>query len=74
MPDRIILSMVLKSENGRDLCRLVKSHPEFGSIPVLLVSIGNKQHLVTDCFADGYIKKTFYYRRACADSELLYKA
>lgn len=58
-PDLIIIDMMLNGEDGRELCKMLKSHPGFEEIPVLMISIGNKEHLIADCLADGYIEKPF---------------
>jgi CheY-like chemotaxis protein len=58
-PDLIIIDMMLSGEDGRNLCRMLKTHPDFKKIPVLMISIGNKEHLIAECFADGYIEKPF---------------
>jgi len=58
-PDLIIIDMMLNGEDGRDLCKMLKTHPGFKNISVLIISIGNKEHLIADCLADGYIEKPF---------------
>ena len=58
-PDLIIIDMMLMGEDGRELCKMLKNHPGFKTIPVLMISIGNKEHLIADCLADGYIEKPF---------------
>jgi len=58
-PDLIILDMLLNGEDGRDLCKLIKTTAQYQFIPVLMISIGDKRHLIADCMADGYIEKPF---------------
>ena len=59
MPDLIILDIILNGEDGRDLCKMIKNSNAFKSIPTLMISIGDKRHLIDDCLADGYIEKPF---------------
>ena len=37
-PDLVILDYRVSGMNGGELCRQIKSHPEFGGIPVIIFS------------------------------------
>ena len=61
-PNLILLDVVMPGRNGFQACRELKSHAEFGRIPVVLVTSKNSQ---SDKFwaeqqgADGYVVKPF---------------
>ena len=37
-PDLVILDYRVAGTNGGELCRKIKSHPKFGSVPVIIFS------------------------------------
>ena len=56
-PNIIILDYNLNGANGGELCRLIKAHPEFKKIPVLLLSafpkfIYNNEYVGYDAFLE----------------------
>lgn len=61
-PHLILMDVVMPGRNGFQACRELKSHQEFGRIPVVLVTSKNSQ---SDKFwaeaqgADGYVVKPF---------------
>ena len=61
-PNLILMDVVMPGRNGFQACRELKSHQEFGCIPVVLVSSKSSQ---SDKFwaqqqgADGYVVKPF---------------
>ena len=38
MPDVILMDMWLSGEDGRDICKMIKSHQDFKNIPVIIMS------------------------------------
>lgn len=61
-PHLILLDVVMPGRNGFQVCRELKCSPEFGSIPIVLVTSKNGE---SDKFwglqqgADGYVVKPF---------------
>ena len=61
-PNLILLDVVMPGRNGFQACREMKSHSEFGRIPILMVSSKDSD---SDKFwakqqgADGYVVKPF---------------
>jgi two-component system, OmpR family, alkaline phosphatase synthesis response regulator PhoP len=61
-PDLIILDIMLPGENGLEVCRKVKNHPELKKIPVILLTAkGEETDIVLglELGADDYITKPF---------------
>lgn len=61
-PDLVILDVMLPGENGLDVCRKVKNHPELKSIPILILSArGEELDIVLglELGADDYVQKPF---------------
>jgi CheY-like chemotaxis protein len=59
-PDLVILDYRVAGENGGELCRQIKSHPEFSDIPVIIFSAYINHHdeiLAYGC--DAVINKPF---------------
>jgi len=59
-PDLVILDYRVSGVNGGELCREIKSHPEFGRIPVIIFSAyieHNDELLAYGC--DSIIEKPF---------------
>ena len=58
VPDLIILDIMLKDEDGRDICREIKEKDN--CIPIILLS-ANPALLIDyqDCYADDIIEKPF---------------
>lgn len=61
-PDLIILDIMLPGENGFDICRKVKYHPDLKEIPIIMLSAKNEEldiALGLELGADDYISKPF---------------
>ena len=59
-PDLILLDVLLQGEDGRDLCRQVKSHEQTRQIPVILFSANTAANSsVAACGADAFLPKPF---------------
>jgi two-component system alkaline phosphatase synthesis response regulator PhoP len=61
-PDLVILDAMLPGENGFDVCRKMKSHPEIRNIPVIFLSAKSDEIdivLGLELGADDYIPKPF---------------
>lgn len=61
-PDLVILDVMLPGQNGLDVCRNIKSHPELKSIPVIMISAKGEELDVVlglELGADDYVTKPF---------------
>lgn len=61
-PDLVILDIMLPGENGLDVCRKMKSHPDLKNIPVMILSAKGEELDVVlglELGADDYITKPF---------------
>jgi len=61
-PDLLILDVMMPKQNGFQICRKVKSDPQRGGIPVILLTAKSQRedvHWGKDCGADEYITKPF---------------
>lgn len=61
-PDLVILDIMLPGQNGLDICRKMKQHPELKNIPVVIVSAKNEELDVVlglELGADDYVAKPF---------------
>jgi two-component system alkaline phosphatase synthesis response regulator PhoP len=61
-PDLVILDVMLPGENGLDVCRRMKNHPELKNIPVIILSAkGEELDIVLglELGADDYVQKPF---------------
>lgn len=61
-PDLVILDVMLPGENGLDVCRKIKSHPELKNIPIMIISAkGEELDIVLglELGADDYVQKPF---------------
>ena len=62
-PDLILLDVLLQGEDGRELCRQVKSREQSGQIPVILFSANIAANAATaECGADDFLAKPFRIR------------
>ena len=59
-PDLVILDYRVSGANGGEICRQIKSHPQFNAIPVIIFSayINNEKDLF-DYGCDAVINKPF---------------
>ncbi|MGM0440721.1 MAG: response regulator [Chlamydiota bacterium] len=61
-PDLAIIDIMLPGQNGLDVCRKMKSHPELKHIPVIIVSAKTEEIDVVlglELGADDYVTKPF---------------
>ncbi len=61
-PDLVILDIMLPGENGLDVCRKIKSHPDLKNIPIIILSAKGEELDVVlglELGADDYISKPF---------------
>jgi two-component system alkaline phosphatase synthesis response regulator PhoP len=61
-PDLVILDIMLPGQNGFDVCRKIKNHPELKNIPVIIVSAKGEEIdmvLGLELGADDYVAKPF---------------
>lgn len=59
-PDLIFLDVLLSGEDGRELCRELKSNEQTKQIPVILVSAHiDAKTALTSSGADGFLAKPF---------------
>jgi DNA-binding response OmpR family regulator len=59
-PDLILLDVSLGTQDGRNICKQLKSSPDTMHIPVILFSANlNVEKNVEECLADSFIAKPF---------------
>lgn len=61
-PDLILLDIMLPGQNGLDVCRKIKAHPDHQHIPVIMISArGDETDIVLglELGADDYVAKPF---------------
>ena len=61
-PDLVILDLMLPGENGLDVCRKIKSHPDLKTIPVIILTAKTEELdivLGLELGADDYVAKPF---------------
>lgn len=61
-PDLVLLDIMLPGQNGFDVCRKIKSHPELKNIPIIILTAkGEELDIVLglELGADDYIVKPF---------------
>lgn len=61
-PDLVILDLMLPGENGLDVCRKIKSHPDLKMIPVVILTAKSEEldiMLGLELGADDYVPKPF---------------
>lgn len=69
LPDIVISDVVMQRMDGFELCSTIKESPDYGYLPVLLLTaksdLSNRRH-GADCGADAYIGKPFdpYYLKS----------
>jgi CheY-like chemotaxis protein len=62
-PNAVISDVIMPDKDGYQLCQFIKQHPQFGGIPVLLMSgVVNKEvaEKANDVRADELIRKPFH--------------
>lgn len=59
-PDLIFLDMDVGNEDGRHMCRQIKSQADYRHLPVILISANHEAlQLYLDYGADGFLNKPF---------------
>lgn len=61
-PDLVILDIMLPGQNGFDVCRKIKNHPELKNIPVIILTAKAEEFdeiLGLELGADDYVAKPF---------------
>ncbi len=61
-PDLVLLDIMLPGQNGFDVCRKIKSHPELKQIPIIMLTAKGEEIdivLGLELGADDYILKPF---------------
>jgi two-component system alkaline phosphatase synthesis response regulator PhoP len=61
-PDLVILDLMLPGQNGLDVCRKIKSHPDLRAIPVVILTAKSEEIdivLGLELGADDYVAKPF---------------
>lgn len=61
-PDVVLLDIMLPGQNGLDVCRKIKAHPDLKNIPVIMISAkGEELDIVLglELGADDYVTKPF---------------
>ena len=58
-PDIILLDIFMRMGGGLEICQTIKSHPEYASIPVLLMTAGTIKKEFYQYGADGIVEKPF---------------
>lgn len=75
IPDLVLSDVVMHRMDGFELCRNIKDSPDYGYLPVVLLTaksdMENRRHGI-DCGADAYIGKPFdpYYLKSVVASVL----
>lgn len=75
VPDLVLSDVVMRRMDGFELCKQIKESPDYGYLPVLLLTaksdMDNRKHGI-DCGADAYIGKPFdpYYLKSVIASVL----
>lgn len=60
-PDMFLLDILLMGEDGRDICRELKSRENTHHIPVILLSAHfNARNALAECGADDFLAKPFH--------------
>ena len=60
-PDLILLDILLSGEDGRVICKQLKSRKQTERIPVILISAHlNAANTIRDCGADDFLAKPFH--------------
>ncbi|RNL50149.1 response regulator [Pedobacter jejuensis] len=59
-PDLILLDIWMSGHDGRDICRQLKSDPEFKEIPILMISASRDiKQSALDAGANDFMEKPF---------------
>lgn len=61
-PDLIILDVEMPDYNGIELCKMLRSRPDWAEVPVLFLTVHGNEEIINEIFrsgADDYIQKPF---------------
>lgn len=59
-PDLIILDVLLSGNDGRKICKILKSNPSTQQIPLIMISAHpSAKDSVEECGADAFVAKPF---------------
>ncbi len=61
-PELILLDLMLPGQNGLDVCRRIKAHPQLKTIPIIMISAKSEETDVVlglELGADDYVTKPF---------------
>ena len=61
-PDLILLDLMMPEMDGLEVCKLLKSDPEYAEIPIIFITASNEQKHIVNAFELGavdYINKPF---------------
>lgn len=59
-PDLILLDVSVGTQDGRNICKQLKSDEKFKAISIILFSANhNVEKSIPECLADGFISKPF---------------
>ena len=61
-PDLILLDLMMPGMNGLEVCKRLKSNPEYADIPIIFITASNEQEHIVNAFESGavdYINKPF---------------
>ena len=60
-PDLILSDIMMPVMDGRELCRKLRAHPEYRSIPVVLMSAAHSASKLADCRPAAFLRKPFAF-------------
>ncbi len=58
-PDLILCDVMMPLLDGRELCRQVQARPEYGSMPIILMSAASAAAGLDDCQYAAFLSKPF---------------
>ena len=67
-PDLVILDVRMQGVNGLEVCRRIKSHPDFNAIPILILTAITDPYSTDDAI---YVGASTVLRKPCDPDDLL---
>ncbi len=58
-PDLILCDVMMPLLDGRELCREVQAHPNYGAVPIILMSAASAAAELDDCQYAAFLSKPF---------------
>jgi CheY-like chemotaxis protein len=58
-PDLVITDLVMPKVSGEEVCKVIHSHPQFRSIPVVLMTSRQEEFAKVKCKYDAFLPKPF---------------